>query len=187
MDFVLLVLWYVGTHLSSPCIAASFIDNSGAWGVPRLCLVLLEECVYRIIAILPPSLRFGHDEIGWKGEVRPVWELLIKHVCMTEFFSLSLPRWVTANLRDDGKFGINGTNWSTLFSVIYWSLWRRRKKMSIDHEYVEKHIDLTANGVADSLVIALRGHDPGDICRVSELSELHGLLIDDSHRATRVG
>ncbi|KAK8681574.1 hypothetical protein V6N13_053976 [Hibiscus sabdariffa] len=51
-----------------------------------------------------------------------------------------------------------------------------------------RHIGRSATGVADNLVDALRGHEPGEICHESEPIGSHGgLLMGDLHRATGVG
>ncbi|KAK8519685.1 hypothetical protein V6N12_030052 [Hibiscus sabdariffa] len=55
-----------------------------------------------------------------------------------------------------------------------------------DWEVLIKHVGRTASGVADSLVVVLRGHELNKIYHVSELHELHNLLIDDLHRATSI-
>ncbi|KAK8511927.1 hypothetical protein V6N12_074616 [Hibiscus sabdariffa] len=65
------------------------------------------------------------------------------------------------------------------------------RQVVVESDYFEaevliKHVGRTTNGVADSLVVALRGHELGEICHVSEPPELHGLLIDDLYRATGV-
>ncbi|KAL4369616.1 hypothetical protein GQ457_05G027480 [Hibiscus cannabinus] len=50
----------------TPCPVASFVTADGDWDILRLRNILPEECVHRILGMLPPRAQLGADRIIWK-------------------------------------------------------------------------------------------------------------------------
>ncbi|KAK9027339.1 hypothetical protein V6N11_067177 [Hibiscus sabdariffa] len=55
-----------------------------------------------------------------------------------------------------------------------------------DWDVLIRHVSRTVKGDVGSLVVVLRGHEPGEICHDSEPIGLHELFLDDLHRALSV-
>ncbi|KAK8690220.1 hypothetical protein V6N13_088921 [Hibiscus sabdariffa] len=85
---------------------------------------------------------------------------------MTEFLSLPLPQWVTVNLWDN----VMAELWAILLRLANEvELGQARNTLITaihdlvmkDWEVLIKYVGRIANGVADSPIVMLRGHDPG--------------------------
>ncbi|KAL4297060.1 hypothetical protein GQ457_12G011850 [Hibiscus cannabinus] len=110
---------------------------------------LLEACIPRIMAIILHCLGFGADQIGWKENPKRRDNLLTntehcqRHMTLVEECDICNDgtedvNHFVANVHDQCEFVTNWTDWSRVFVMLCWKLWRRLNLVLFDYEFVKK-------------------------------------------------
>ncbi|MBA0672431.1 hypothetical protein Goklo_000008 [Gossypium klotzschianum] len=56
--------------------------------------------------------------------VRNIWNLLVPHDWLTNFYSSSLQYWLVLNLQSHQDWYVRDVDWKCLFGIIAWYLWK---------------------------------------------------------------
>ncbi|KAK8978806.1 hypothetical protein V6N11_029174 [Hibiscus sabdariffa] len=104
---------------------------------------------------------------------RSIWSQLIHASKWLEFISMPLDFWLMVNLRGRGNFAPTDYNWSVLFPMVTWKLWKRRCNVLFDVHFVEKRDFLLL-----ACCLAKESEASNVVCKARRRSELRIVTSD---------